>query len=601
MDFEKYGIERDNIKNILGYIESGQIAIPELQRPFVWKPKQIKELIESLYKGLPTGFIVVWSNESIKLKDGSTSVGKKIIIDGQQRITALRAVLLGQAVVTSEYNERNFQVAYNPFTEKFETYKPIHDKSSKWIKDISIFFNNNSYSETLKFVRKFVSENSDMNDDELLEKIDKIKKIADREVGVVNLSPKLSISEATNIFNLMNSKGTRLGQEDYIMAKLSSDEKYDGYYLWKTIDYFCKGMHDKKYIKEIKQKDPDFFNTEYYNAIKWVEKYDSNIYIPTYNDILRVSYATVFSEGILKKLSDLLDGRDFKTKSNEENIAKETFEKLKKGLFACVNEHNFKQFNLFIEGTGFKYYKLINSQSSLNSAYVMYLNIRNNNLIDKIEICSYIQKWYIMSLLTGRYSSSSESVLDQDVRRVNERGFIEYFKELESTQLNNEYWNTLLIHSLESSSTLTPAYLVYLAAQIKNQTNSLFSSTITVDSIIKIKGDVHHIFPKEHLSHNGIKDQERTNQVCNYAYIDTNVNIDIGDNSPREYFSYVLKNSTPNNTMGYVKSDKEFYKNLEDNCIPKEVLNYDFKNYESFLKKRRVLISKYIKEYYESL
>ena len=319
MNFEKYGIERDNIKNILGYIESGQIAIPELQRPFVWKPKQITELIESLYNGLPTGFIVVWSNESIKLKDGSTSFGKKIIIDGQQRITALRAVLLGQVVVTSEYNERNFQVAYNPFTEKFETYKPIHDKSSKWISNISVFFNNNSYSETLKFVKKFVTENPDITDDELLEKIDKVKKIADREIGVVNLSPKLSISEATNIFNLMNSKGTRLGQEDYIMAKLSSDEKYDGYYLWKTIDYFCKGMHDKKYIKEIKLKDPDFFNTEYYEVIKWVEKYDSNIYIPTYNDILRVSYSTIFNEGILKKLSDLLDGRDFKAKSNDES------------------------------------------------------------------------------------------------------------------------------------------------------------------------------------------------------------------------------------------------------------------------------------------
>lgn len=601
MNFEKYGIERDNIKNILGYIESGQIAIPELQRPFVWKPKQITELIESLYNGLPTGFIVVWSNESIKLKDGSTSFGKKIIIDGQQRITALRAVLLGQAVVTSEYNERNFQVAYNPFTEKFETYKPIHDKSSKWISNISVFFNNNSYSETLKFVKKFVTENPDITDDELLEKIDKVKKITDREIGVVNLSPKLSISEATNIFNLMNSKGTRLGQEDYIMAKLSSDEKYDGYYLWKTIDYFCKGMHDKKYIKEIKLKDPDFFNTEYYEVIKWVEKYDSNIYIPTYNDILRVSYSTIFNEGILKKLSDLLDGRDFKAKSNDESIAKETFEKLKKGLFSCVNEHNFKQFNLFIEGTGFKYYKLINSQSSLNSAYVMYLNIRRNNLVDKIEICSYIQKWYIMSLLTGRYSSSSESMLDQDVRRVNERGFVEYFRELERTQLNNEYWNTLLIHSLESSSSLTSAYLVYLAAQIKKQANSLFSSTITVDSIIKIKGDVHHIFPKEHLSHNGITVKEKINQVCNYAYIDTNVNIDISDDSPKEYFNYVLKNSTSNNTKGYVKSEKEFYKNLEENCIPREILNYDYKNYENFLKKRRVLISKYIKDFYESL
>ena len=601
MDFEKYSIERDNIKNILGYIESGQIAIPELQRPFVWLPKQITELIDSLYNGLPTGFIVVWANENIKLKDGTSSIGKKIIIDGQQRITALRAVLLGLPVITAEYNERNFKVAYNPFTEKFETYKPVHDKSPKWISNISIFFKNDGYSETLKFANNFIEKNPEMTLEELLNKIDKVRKIANREIGVVKLSSKLSISEATNIFNLMNSKGTRLGQEDYIMAKLSSDEMYDGYYLWKTIDYFCKGMHDKKYIIEIPQKDPDFANTEYYDAIKWVSKFNSNIYIPTYNDILRVSYAVAFKEGVLKKLSDLLDGRDFKEKTYTKQIAEETFKSLKEGIFLCVNEHNYRQFNLFIESTGFKYYKLINSQSSLNSAYVMYLNMRNDENFNKIEVCSYIQKWFIMSLLTGRYSSSSESMLDQDVKRIAERGFIEYFKELENSQLNNEYWDTLLIHSLESSSSLTSAYLVYLAAQIKNSANSLFSSTIKVESIIKIKGDVHHIFPKEHLIPNGITTKEKINQVCNYAYIDTNVNIDISDDAPKEYFNYVLKNSVPTNTFGYVKSKEEFYNNLEENCIPKEIINYDYKNYDTFLKKRRILMAKYIKDYYESL
>lgn len=601
MDFEKYGIERDNIKNILGYIESGQIAVPELQRPFVWSPKQITELIDSLYNGLPTGFIVVWTNDKIKLKDGTTSVGKKIIIDGQQRITALRAVLLGQNVITATYNERGFQVAYNPFTEKFETYKPIHDKSSKWICDISIFFKDNSYSETIKFANDFIERNPDMTLDLLLNRLDKLKRITNREIGVVNLSSKLSIAEATNIFNLMNSKGTRLGQEDYIMAKLSSDEKFDGYYLWKTIDYFCKGMHDKKYILEIPENDPDFANTEYYNKIKWIGKYNSSIYIPTYNDILRVSYAVAFKEGVLKKLSDLLDGRDFLEKVYTEEIACDTFSQLREGLFLFVNEYNYKQFNLYIDSTGFKYYKLINSQSSLNSSYVMFLNMRDDKDFNKKEMNSYIQKWFIMSLLTGRYSSSSESTLDQDIKRVTERGFIQYFRELESSLLNNEYWNTTLIHSLETSSSLTSAYLVYLASQIKKSANSLFSSTITVDSIIKIKGDVHHIFPREYLKANGITSTKIINQVCNYAYIDTSVNIDIGDDAPKKYFHYVLNNSTVNNTLGYVKSEKAFYKNLEENCIPKEVVNYDYQNYDVFLKKRRLLMAKYIKEYYESL
>lgn len=601
MNFEKYDIDKKTIADILGFISSGEIAIPELQRPFVWSPKQVTDLIDSLYNGLPTGFIVIWSNNNIRLKDGTSSVGKKIIIDGQQRITALRAALLGESVITAEFNERNYKVAFNLITEKFETYKPIHDKSTKWISDISVFFKNTDFVEIVKLAEEYSQKNSEVTREDVFNKIQKIKGIINRRIGVVSLNPTLTISEATNIFNLMNSKGTRLGQEDYIMAKISSDENYDGYYLWKTIDYFCKGMHDKKYIINIPEKDPDFANTDYYKAIKWVEKYNSNIYIPTYNDILRVSYSVVFKEGILKKLSDLLDGRNFKDKIYDNTIAEETFKKLREGIFMFVNEHNYKQFNLFIESTGFKYYKLINSQNSLNSSYVMYLNLRNSNVVDKVEICSYVQRWFVMSFLTGRYSGSSESMLDQDVKRINERSFVEYFRELESSQLNNDFWNTSLVSSLDSSSPLTPAYLVYLAAQIKNSSNSLFSSSITVDSIIKIKGDVHHIFPREYLISNGIETKEKINQVCNFAYIDTNVNIDINDESPKKYFSYVLNNCTLNNTYGFVKNEDDFYNNLNDNCIPREILNYDFNNYETFLKKRRKLVANFIKNFYESL
>lgn len=157
MDYEKYGIEKDTVKNILGYISSGDIAIPELQRPFVWTSKQITELIDSLYNGLPTGFIVVWNNDNVKLKDGKMSTGKKIIIDGQQRITALRSALLGEAVITEDYSTKRFIVSYNPFNEKFETHKPVHDKSTKWIKDISIFFKDQGV-ELFNFIEDYVEK-----------------------------------------------------------------------------------------------------------------------------------------------------------------------------------------------------------------------------------------------------------------------------------------------------------------------------------------------------------------------------------------------------------------------------------------------------------
>lgn len=600
MDYEKYSIEKDTVKNILGYISSGDIAIPELQRPFVWQPKQITELIESLYNGLPTGFIVVWNNDKVKLKDGKVSIGKKIIIDGQQRITALRSALLGEAVVTEDYSTKRFVVSYNPFTEKFETHKPTHDKSPKWVPDISIFFKDNGI-ELINFIDEYVEKNPEITKEQLLLKIQKVKNIVLREIGRINLSSNLSISEATNIFNLMNSKGTKLGQEDYIMAKLSSDSEHEGYYLWKTIDYFCKGMHDNRYIQDIPKNDEDFAQTEYYNAIKWVGNYKSNVYIPTYNDVLRVSYSHIFNDGLLKRLSELLSGRNFKTKTIEDTVADETFKTIKAGIFNYVNEHNFKEFNVYIEGTGIKYDKLINSQSSINSAYIVYLLLKMKKEIPNTQISNYVQRWYIMSLLLRRYSGSSETIIDQDLKRIEERGFIEYFNELEKTQLNNDFWNSILIHDLETSNSLAPCFLVYCAAQVKNKVHSLFSSSKEIDSLIKIKGDIHHIFPKNYLIEKGITEKEKYNQVCNYVWIDTTDNIGISDTAPKEYFNEVLSKCTKDNKLGLVKSEKEFKENLSSNCIPENILNYTYSNYDKFLKQRRQLIASYIKDYYDSL
>ncbi len=599
MNYEKYKVEKDTIKNILGYISSGDIAIPELQRPFVWAPKQITKLIESLYNGLPTGFIVMWTNDKVKLKDGKLSVGKKIIIDGQQRITALRSALLGEVVTTEDYSTKRFTVAFNPFQEKFETYKPTHDKDTRWIPDISIFFKDNNIG-LINFIDKYVEKNPTFTKDQLCSIIQKLQNIVSREIGRIDLNSNLTISEATNIFNLMNSSGTKLGQEDYIMAKLSSDSDHEGYYLWKTIDYFCKGMQDNRYIQDIEKNDEDFAKTEYYNAIKWVAKYRSKIYTPTYNDVLRVSYSHIFNDGLLKRLSELLSGRNFKTKSTEESVADDTFKTIKEGIFNFVNEHNFRQFNVFIEGTGFKCSRLINSQSTINSAYIVYLLLKRQKNIPKAQICNYVQRWYVMSLLLERYSGSSETTIDRDLKRINDKGFVNYFDEIES-QLNKTFWDNFLPNKLETSNNLAPAYLVYCAAQIKNKAHSLFSSSKEIESLIEIKGDIHHIFPKKYLLEHGIKDKKIYNQVCNYAWIDTTDNIGISDTAPKIYFNEILKNCTKDNKLGLVKSETEFIENLESNCVPRDIVHYTHTSYDKFLKQRRQLIAQYIKRYYESL
>jgi len=139
------------------------------------------------------------------------------------------------------------------------------------------------------------------------------------------------------------------------------------------------------------------------------------------------------------------------------------------GIFSFINEHNFKTFNLYIESTGVKYDKLINSQSALNSAYIIYLLLKDDANIKNADIKTYVQKWYIMSILTKRYSASSETRIDQDIKNIQEKGFLNYFNEIESSILNSEFWKIQLVQDLETSSSNSPAYLIYLAAQINNK------------------------------------------------------------------------------------------------------------------------------------
>lgn len=115
MEIEKYTPNSLSVSAILGLIASGDIAVPEIQRPFVWKRTQVRDLLDSLYKGYPTGYLIIWKNPNVRLKDGSVSAGKKILIDGQQRVTALMTAVAGIPVINSSYKEDRVRIAFDPF------------------------------------------------------------------------------------------------------------------------------------------------------------------------------------------------------------------------------------------------------------------------------------------------------------------------------------------------------------------------------------------------------------------------------------------------------------------------------------------------------
>ena len=91
MATQRYSVTPHPIDTLLTWVKSGEIAIPEIQRPFVWEATKVRNLLDSLYQGFPVSYLIAWRNPTVKLKDGTTSAGKRILIDGQQRVTALMA------------------------------------------------------------------------------------------------------------------------------------------------------------------------------------------------------------------------------------------------------------------------------------------------------------------------------------------------------------------------------------------------------------------------------------------------------------------------------------------------------------------------------
>lgn len=594
----KYSVHQQPIDTLLSWIKSGDIAIPEIQRPFVWKAKKVRDLIDSLYKGYPIGYIITWKNPNVKLKNGTLSEGKKVLIDGQQRITALTAAVVGQRVLNQNYKEVKITIAFNPLTEVFEVLNNAYQKSPEWINDIHPILNEDI---TISRARKAYMELNPGVDEDLIEqRIESLKKIKNKQVGIIELDASLDIDTVTEIFIRINQKGVVLSNADFAMSKIASDELHGGNRMRKMIDYYCRLIVDKDFIKHIRDNDLAFAESSYYKAIQWMATSKDDLYIPNYIDMLRVAFSYQFSRGKLSDLVALLSGRNFETRKYEIEIAEESYQKLEKGLLDFVNQTYYQRFLMLIQSTGLISDKLISSKNSLNFSYILYLKLRNEG-ISETETQTYVKKWLVMSLLTSRYSGSADSVIDDDIKQINEKGISVYLRQIEQTQLGEGFWNYQLIDSLETSSVNNNAYNIYLAAQCNDNTISFLSKSMKVSSLIEQRGDIHHVFAKAYLESKGLTPVQY-NQVANFVYTEQATNIKVGKLSPKEYMQKVKEEIVAGKINITTIDDIELLQsNLMQNELPENLGNMSFEDYNDFLVNRRRLMANKIKKYYFNL
>lgn len=594
----KYAVHQQPVETLLSWIKSGDIAIPEIQRPFVWKPAKVRDLIDSLYQGYPVGYIITWRNPDVKLKTGELSAGKKVLIDGQQRITALTAAIVGQRVLNKNYKEINIRISFNPLTERFEVLNKAIEKSADWINNINPIINDEITISKAR--RDYMALNPDADEDLIEQRIEDLKKIKNKHVGIIELDPTLDIDTVTEIFIRINQKGVVLSNADFVMSKIAADEKHGGNKMRKLVDYFCRLIVDKDFNKHIVDNDKDFAAHEYYKALKWMATGSDDLYLPDYIDVLRVAFTYQFSRGKFSDLVALLSGRNFETRTYEEEIAERSFKMLSEGLMDFVNQTNYQRFIMIVKSTGLIKQKLISSKNSINFGYALYLKLRKEGM-PEAEIQRYVKRWLIMSLLIGRYSGSSESMIDEDIKQINERGIEAYLKHMEQAHLGEGFWDFGIVSDLETSSTNNNAYNVYLAAQCNCNATAFLAKDMKISSLIEQRGDVHHIFPKKYLSKHKYS-PKMYNQVANFVYTEQATNIKVGMLAPIEYLSKVKQELLDGvNDISTLETEKQLVDNLVANDISTSLLTAEYGQYEEFLNERRKLMADKIKDYYTKL
>lgn len=596
----RYSINNYTVETLLSSIKAGNIAIPEMQRPFVWEAWKVRDLIDSLYNGFPVGYIIEWQNPDVKLKDGTMAIGKRVLIDGQQRITAMTTAIVGKNVLDDHYKWKRIAIAFNPIEEKFEVANNAIRKSPKWIPDIAPVLEPSF--DTFTFVMEYCDKN-DMKDkmSQINAIINKLRDIQNNSLGVITLDAGLDIDSVTEIFIRINSKGEALSQADFVMSKISSNEDYGGNITRKTIDYFCHLLKSPEDLKDIQNNDVAFASLPEFDAIKWVAKKNEPIYSTNYTDILRVAFTYKFKRGRLSDLVSLLSGRDFETREFKVEIEEESFKQLHEAVMQAVNQTNFERYLMIVRSAGIVRKSLIRSQNVINFGYALYLALRERK-IDSNVIEHIVRRWLALSVLTGRYSGSPESMFDYDIKRFYSFDDpMDYLKQREEGDLSDAFWKVNLIQHLNTSVASSPYFNMFLVAQVKAHDKGFLSSHIDIETMLENRGDIHHLFPKNYLTQNGIP-QAMYNQIANYVFLQQEINIKISDDSPAEYMKEVLEQTeTKVPVYGAITDINELKENLHQNCVPDGFEKMAINDYSNFLEKRRILMAQKIKEYYFSL
>ena len=505
--------------------------------------------------------------------------------------------MLGEQVVNRDYKRVRISIAFHPGEERFEVTNAAIIRDVGWISDISAVFAPDARMRQI--VDEYCGSTPDVDKYKIDDSMERLRSIKNNSLGLIDLNADLDVETVAEIFVRINSQGVSLNAADFAMSKMAASEQYEGHRLRKCIDYFCHLAVAPEAYNDL-ARDNDFVDTSYFRAMEWLKNEKEDIYDPSYTDMLRVAFTSEFQRGRLEDLVALLSGRNFETRTFEESIAEESFQKLKKGVLRYMNENNFKRFIMILRSAGFIDSSMIRSQNTVNFAYILYLTLRAQH-VSQQEIERLVRRWFVMSVLTGRYTGSPETAFGADIRDIGTQGARPLLNTIERAELSEAFWDVGLPQQMDTPVASSPYFNVFLASQVKGNDKGFLSRDISVQNLLEGQSHVHHVFPSSYLKQHGFQ-RGRYNQIANYVIMQSEINIAIGNRPPSTYFSALLEQCEIGVTRyGGITNAGELRDNLAAHCIPEGMDAVNIEGYDSFLQERRSLMATKIRDYYRTL
>ena len=517
------------ISSLIEDIDMGKIGLPDLQRPFVWPNVDARDLLDSLYHGYPAGFLLFWKTgvegglKNIGI-DPKQSVPELAIVDGQQRLTSLYAVIKGMEVVRSNFKKERIQIAFNPLSGRFDVADAAIKKDRAFIPDISVLwapdFKTGTFRKAFLKELREIREITEDEEETIEDAIDQLRNLLNYNFVALTLASSVDEETIAEVFVRINGKGKALNQADFIMTLMSV--------FW----------------EEGRVELENFAHEATVPSEGWASPFNHFIK-PSPDQMIRATVGLALKRARLANVYGALRGKDATTGADNPGKRESQFALMREAQSAVLNLANWHHFLDGLKLAGYRGQKMISSEAVIIFSYVLYLIGIRDYGIDRTRMRLAIAQFFFMAAMTGRYTNSPESRFETDLSQLHglpdADSVLNRLCEICDTTLTNDYWEITLPSQLATSASRSPTRFAYQASQIMLDAPVLFSGLKLADIVdpaikgSKVAFEQHHLFPRAFLEEQNITDLKAINQIANFVPVEWPENIKIGKQSPAAY------------------------------------------------------------------